>query len=85
MELPRQSVTLSPEQIAELSQKLAKLRHDTNNHLSLMLAAAELIRRRPETAARMWASLAEQPPKITEVIARFICEMEETLHVPPRN
>ncbi|MDE3068804.1 MAG: hypothetical protein KGJ60_14820 [Verrucomicrobiota bacterium] len=85
MEAPKQSVTLSPEQIGELSQKLSGLRHDTNNHLSLILAAVELIRRRPETALRMWNTLAEQPPKISEAIARFTREMEETFHIPPRN
>ena len=40
-----QPITLSAEQVEELQKKIAKLRHDINNHLSLVMAATELIRR----------------------------------------
>ena len=67
MLLPNEPVTLSAEQIHELNQKLADLRHDVNNGLSLMTAAVELIQRRPENAGNMWNTLIEQPRKITGV------------------
>ncbi len=81
MSLPTEPVTLSVEQIRELNQKLADLRHDINNYASLILASAELLRRRPETAERMLASLAEQPPKILATVKQFSGDLEAALHI----
>ena len=77
MGLPNGPVTLSPEQIAELNKKLSTLRHDINNHLSLIVAAVELIKYNPEVANRMSGTLAEQPPKISEELSRFSSEFEK--------
>jgi hypothetical protein len=81
MDLPTEPVTLSVEQIAELNRKLAMLRHDTNNHLSLIMAASELIRRRPESSSQMWNAMSEQPQKISEAVARFSSEIEAALRI----
>jgi len=81
MSLPTSPVTLSVEQVDELNKKLAALRHDVNNHLSLVVAAAELIKFNPDSAGRMCATLAEQPPKIAEVINQFSMEIEALLHI----
>ena len=64
MALPQNPVTLTPEQIGELNEKLSKTRHDVNNCLSLIVAAIELTRRKPELAARMTDTIAQQPDKI---------------------
>ena len=81
MLLPNEAVTLSAEQISELNQKLTTLRHDANNGLSLMVAAVELIRRRPESAGNLWSTLLEQPRKITEAISQFSSDFESALHI----
>jgi hypothetical protein len=81
MALPNQPVTLSVEQLAELNRKLATMRHDVNNHLSLMMAAAELIRCKPETAGRMLTTLGEQPAKVAQSISHFSAEFEKTLGI----
>ena len=52
-----------------------------NNHLSLVVAAAELIKFNPQMAARMSATLSEQPPKISEEINRFSVELERALGI----
>jgi len=77
MGLPTESVTLTSQQLEELTKKLSTMRHDVNNHLSLIVAAAELIKFNPEMAGRMSATLSEQPPKISEQIARFSAEFEK--------
>ena len=74
-------MTLSVEQVAELKRNLSTLRHDTNNNLSLMMAAVELIRRKPESAERLWVTFNDQPPKITETIAQFSQKLETLLHI----
>lgn len=79
MGFPNQSVTLTVEQIAELRAKLSNLRHDVNNHLSLILGAAEVIRLKPQLTERMTATLTEQPSKIMEALARFSGELEKAL------
>lgn len=81
MGLPNGPVTLTPEQVTELNAKLSTLRHDVNNHLSLIVAAVELIKYNPEVANRMSATLAEQPPKISEELARFSSEFEKCLGI----
>ena len=55
------------------------MRHDINNHLSLMMAAVELVRRKPEAAERMAGTLSEQPLKITQAMKKFSAEFETTL------
>jgi aspartokinase len=81
MPLPTEPVNLSVEQLKELNQKISTLRHDVNNNLSLMMAATELIRRRPESAERMWTALTEQPHKVAEVVAQFSRELEKALGI----
>lgn len=81
MGLPSSPVTLSVAQVDELNQKLSKMRHDINNHLSLMVAAVELIKHNPEAFSRMVGVLTEQPPKISEVIKGFSAEFEKAVGV----
>jgi hypothetical protein len=81
MGLPTEPVTLTPEQVAELNQKLSAMRHDINNHLSLMMAAVEMIRLKPEDAARRLATLAEQPARISRAMAEFSAAFEKALGI----
>jgi hypothetical protein len=84
MPLPDQPVSLTVEQIAELNSKLSAMRHDINNHLSLIIASVELIRYKPETAERMMTTLVEQPPRIASALQRFSAEFEQALGIEHR-
>ena len=57
------------------------MRHSINNQLSLIVAAAELIRYKPELREKMALSLVQQPGRITEEITRFSAEFERTLGI----
>jgi len=81
MPLPKQPVTLTAEQIDELSRKLSKMRHDINNNLSIIIAALELIRYKPEVAERMFTSISQQPAKIGETMGKFSTEFENILGI----
>jgi hypothetical protein len=81
MALQSEPVTLTAAQIAELKKKLADLRHSVNNNLSLIVAATEIIRRKPESAEKMWAGLSEKPHKIAVEIAQFTRELETALGI----
>jgi hypothetical protein len=81
MPLPNQPVTLNVEQIAALTRKLSALRHDVNNNLALVMAAVEIIRRKPESTERMLNGLAEKPHKIAESVTQFSSELETALGV----
>ncbi len=76
MVLPDKPVTLTPEQIAELNKQLSTMRHDINNNLSLIMAAVELARLKPEAVTRMITTLAEQPAKIGSSMTKFSTEFE---------
>lgn len=74
-------VSLNADQAAALNSELSKMRHDINNHLSLMMAAVELIRRKPEAAERMASTLTEQPMKIGDSMKKFSAEFERALGI----
>ncbi len=81
MTSPSSTVALTATQVDELNKQLSTMRHDINNHLSLIMAAVELIRRKPEAAERMAATLTEQPAKITDSMRKFSAQLETTLGV----
>jgi hypothetical protein len=81
MALPQNPVTLTPEQIGALNEKLSKARHDVNNCLSLIVAAVELTRRKPELAARMTDTIAQQPDKIIGELRAFSAEFEQAFGI----
>jgi uncharacterized membrane protein len=74
-------VTLTEEQILALHQKLRDMRHDVNGRLANIVAAAELARLRPDTAAERLKMLLEQPHKASESIAEFSRAFETSLHL----
>jgi len=78
---PCQPAALTSTQVEELNKQLSKMRHDVNNYLSLMMAALELVRRKPEAAERMTNTLDEQPMKITTAIKKFSTDFEATLGI----
>ena len=84
MGLPQKPVEMSVAQIEELNRKLSNLRHDVNNHLSLIIAANELIRYKPEMTERMTITLTEQPPKIIEAINNFSAAFEQSFGITRR-
>ena len=69
---------LSSEAISELNQKLTAMRHNVNNHLALVMAASELMRRRPEMSPRLIENISQQPDKITAEIRIFSESFEST-------
>ena len=81
MSTPAGTVTLTQRQIEELLKQFATMRHDVNNNLSLVVAAAELIKFNPASAERMANTLAEQPPKIGDHLAKFTVVFEQALGV----
>jgi hypothetical protein len=81
MGMPVNPVTLTPEQVTALSRCLSDMRHDINNQLSLIIAAAELIKFSPTAAERMSKTLNDQPPKISETIGKFAAEFEKLLGI----
>jgi hypothetical protein len=82
--MPSEPVTLTPEQLSQLNSQLSTMRHDINNHISLIMAAVELIRHKPQMSERMIATIAEQPPRITESISKFSTEFAKALGLPTR-
>jgi hypothetical protein len=81
MTLPSEPVTLTVEQIAALNRELSNMRHDINNHLSLIMAATELIRHKPQTIERMTETLNEQPHKVANAMIKFSTEFEQVLGI----
>jgi hypothetical protein len=81
MGLPNAPVTFTVAQVEELNRKLSESRHSVNNHLALIVAATELVRRKPEMTAKMIDTVAEQPQKIIEEIQKFSREFEKAFGI----
>jgi len=81
MGLPSEPQTLTPEQVAELNSKLSEMRHDINNYLSMVIAATELVKRKPESAERFLEMIALQPPRVTGKMQEFSTEFERILKI----
>ena len=81
MGLPSEPVTLTVAQLDELNRKLSTMRHDINNNLSLIVAAVELIRHKPQMTEKMMATLGEQPTRIAEALSKFSREFERALGI----
>jgi hypothetical protein len=81
MGLPNEPVTLTVAQLDELNRKLATMRHDINNNLSLIVAAVELMKHKPQMMEKMMSTLAEQPPKISGALTKFSTEFERALSI----
>jgi hypothetical protein len=76
MATPTMPITITPEQLKELNQHLSHMRHEINNQLSLIVAALELARFKPEMRDRMLATVGQQPPRITAEVAKFSAQFE---------
>ena len=81
MAAPDAPVTITPAQIEEISAQLSDARHNINNHLSLIIAAVELIKRKPDSAERMTATIAQQPDKIISEMRGFSEKFEQLLQI----
>jgi hypothetical protein len=79
MAQPDAPKTFSPQELREMKEKLGRMRHEVNNQLSLIVAAMEMIRFKPETTDRMMETLAQQPLKIQDEMARYSDDFERTL------
>jgi hypothetical protein len=74
-------VTFSEEQILALHQKLRDMRHDVNGRLANIVAAAELIRLRPDSTEERLKMLLDQPLKAADMISQFSRDFEDAFHL----
>jgi len=73
---PSGPVTLTEDQIMALHRRLRDMRHDVNGRLANIVAAAELMRLRPETAEERMRVLLDQPHHAAESIGHFSRDFE---------
>jgi hypothetical protein len=57
------------------------MRHNVNNCLALITAAAEVATRRPEMIQRVMGTLMDQPQKLTHEIQEFSGEFQRALGI----
>lgn len=74
-------MTLTEAEITALHNEFRKMRHDVNGRLANMVAAAELMRLRPESSAERLKILLEQPHQAAEAITQFSREFETSLRL----
>ena len=72
-------LTLTSGEVAALYDKLRMARHNINNSLSMIIAAAELVKLKPDAAPRLVDQILEQPDKIMAELTQFGLDFEEKL------
>lgn len=55
------------------------MRHDINNQLAMVVAAGEIVVRKPEMLPRMASTFLDQPPRISASMEAFSVLFEATL------
>jgi hypothetical protein len=81
MGLPTHPISLSPTEVAELQRQLSDMRHSVNNHLTLLVTALELVRRKPDAAERLVTNLLEVPARIRTDLTQFSEQFEQKLKI----
>ena len=81
MAVPNAPITITQEQLKELNQHLSHMRHEINNQLSLVVAALELVRFKPDLRDRMLETVGQQPPRIAAEVAKFSGEFERVFGI----
>jgi hypothetical protein len=79
--MPNAPVTLTPEQIEAFNAELSTMRHDINNHLTMIVAAAEVIRTNPEMLRRWEKTLVDKPQEIKTQITKFSSYFDKVLGI----
>ena len=81
MALPDKPIALEPQQIEELNKKLSTMRHNVNNYLALVVAASELMKRKPDLAPRMLENIMQQPERVIAEMKSFSADFEAALGI----
>jgi len=81
VESPGQPLTLTVEEVQALQKRLADVRHNINNHLALIVAASELLARKPDAAIRVTAALKDPPDRIADELRQFQSDFEKALRL----
>lgn len=88
MALPTEPVTLTVGELQELNRKLSDMRHDINNHLSLMVAALELVRYKLKKGAVLdaWEEVKASKGALSDhaVVQDFEVKLRENLEQTDR-
>jgi hypothetical protein len=82
MDGPSEPLTLTSEEVSELYHKLRAARHSINNSLSLIIAAAELVKLKPDAASRLIDQILSQPDRIVGELSQFGLEFETRMKLP---
>jgi hypothetical protein len=81
MGLPYKPVSLSAEQVGKLNDQLSTMRHQINNHLTVMSLVAEQALGASDAAPQRISTLLKQVPEVTELLKTFSAEFERTLGI----
>lgn len=79
--LRSEPLVLSGDEVRLLNEELSKMRHDINNNLTVLVAAIDLIRYKPDSLEKWLTSIKEQPSHINDSIRAFSGRFEQILGI----
>ncbi len=65
------SLSIPPEEVAELQKKFSEIKHSINNALAVMMALSEMSQRRPDYAEKLATTVLAKAPQIVTSLQEF--------------
>ena len=77
------TVSIPPEEIAQLQKKFSEIKHSINNALAVMMALSEMSQRRPDYSEKLASTVLAKAPQIVTSLQEFTQVLAEKAEAKP--
>jgi hypothetical protein len=77
------SLTIPPDEVADLQKKFSEIKHSINNALAVMMALSEMSQRRPDYAEKLATTVLAKAPQIVTSLQEFTQVLNEKVSPKP--
>ncbi|MEO6872779.1 MAG: hypothetical protein ABI233_11240 [Chthoniobacterales bacterium] len=71
------SLSIPPDEVADLQKKFSEIKHSINNALAVMMALSEMSQRRPDYAEKLATTVLAKAPQIVTSLQEFTQALNE--------
>jgi hypothetical protein len=75
------SLNLSQLEVIQIAERLSTCRHNINNNLALMVASAEIVKRKPERIDKVIDTIFQQTEKLMNELNSFSENLKKVLDI----
>jgi uncharacterized protein YpiB (UPF0302 family) len=75
--MTERSLSIPPDEVADLQKKFSEIKHSINNALAVMMALSEMSQRRPDYAEKLATTVLAKAPQIVTSLQEFTQALNE--------